>query len=189
MNTPTLKTARLTLSPPLMHEYMDVDHYLRWLTDTKVVQYSEQRHLEHTVETQRNYITSFNQGEVDGEYNQLWEIRRSANIIGSITSNRNVSNKTANLGIMIGDHRVWGSGYGVEAWDAVTTYLFEEGVRKVEAGCMRSNSSMRAVLNRAGFIEEAVLPNYFLLNGEPEDMLYHGKYNKAKVIPLKVAGK
>jgi RimJ/RimL family protein N-acetyltransferase len=184
MNTPILKTARLMLSPPLMHPNMNVDHYLRWLSSRNVVQYSEQRHREHTVDSQREYLSQFNVGTLPFRA-MLWEIQRTGCAIGSITATIDVYNKSANVAIMIGEPKVWGNGYGAEAFDAVTNYLFEDGIRKVEAGCMRSNSSMRAVLGKCQFVLEATLPNYFLLDGKPEDMLYYGKYQEAKIIPIR----
>jgi RimJ/RimL family protein N-acetyltransferase len=177
--TPTLKTARLTLAPPFMHEGMSVDHYLRWLCNETVTKYSEQRHREHTIDTQYEYLMGF-KGD-----NHIWEIQRDTKPIGTVTAYRNEPNKTANIGILIGEPKVWGSGYGPEAWEAVTNYLFEDGVRKAEAGCMASNRPMLRILQKCGFTHEATLPNYFLLNGQPEDMTYHGKYREAKIIPLK----
>jgi RimJ/RimL family protein N-acetyltransferase len=167
---------------------MNVDHYLRWLSNHTVVKYSEQRHVvERTREGQRSYIASFNVGEYQNEESQLWEIQRTGVPIGSVTAHTNVPNKSANIGIMLGEPKVWGTGYGIEAWMAVTEYLFDKGIRKVEAGCMASNGPMISVLNKAEFTKEATLPNYFLLDGKPEDMLYYGKYSQAKIIPFQSA--
>lgn len=178
--TPILKTARLTLAPPFIHDNMNVDHYLKWLGNVEITKYSEQRHRAHTIQSQRDYLKSFTGGE-----NHIWEIQRGGSApIGTISAYRNTPNRTANLGILIGVKRVWGAGYGCEAWSAVCEYLASEGIRKIEAGCMASNGSMRALLKKTGFVLEAVLPNYFLLNGKPEDMHYYGRYYE-KVIPLK----
>ncbi len=178
MKTPILKTARLTLAPPLIHDQMNVDHYLKWLHTEQVIRLSEQRHRKHTIDSQRDYLRSF-----DGD-NQIWEIKRNATPIGTITSYRNTPNATSNLGIMIGEQIVWGQGYGAEAWDAVCGYLFEDGIRKIEAGCMSNNNAMRGVLSKCGFMLEATLPNYFLLDGKPEDMVYYGKYRTAQVFSI-----
>jgi len=178
MKTPILKTTRLTLAPPLIHDQMNVDHYLKWLCNEQVIRFSEQRHRKHTIENQRDYLRSF-----DGD-NQIWEITRNAIPIGTITSYRNPPNSTANLGIMVGEPTVWGQGYGSEAWDAVCKYLFEDGIRKIEAGCMSNNHAMRGVLSKCGFEFEATLPNYFLLDGKPEDMVYYGTYRKAQIFSI-----
>ncbi len=134
--TPTLKTARLILSAPIIHEQMDVGHYLKWLNSKQVIKYSEQRHRTHTEKTQYEYLCSF------GVDNQIWEIIVAGNPIGTITADRDPANRSANLGIMIGEMRTWGHGYGPEAWNAVCDYLFEDNIRKIEAGCMACNTSM-----------------------------------------------
>lgn len=167
-----------------MHEGMDVSHYLKWLCNERVVRYSEQRHKEHTPTSQYEYLTVFNKPRPIGE-DQLWEIVRDGIPIGTITAYRNSPNRTANLGLMIGEPRVWGTGYGPEAWEAVSNYLFEDGIRKLEAGCMASNAGMIKALQKCGFTHEATLPNYFLLDGRPEDMLYYGRYREAQIIPIK----
>ncbi len=183
MTTPILKTQRLTLAPPFLHENMSVDHHLRWLSNETVIRYSEQRHRKHTIESQREYLKSFT-----GD-NQIWEIQRNTVPLGTITAYLNTPNKTANIGILIGEPRVWGQGYGPEAWTAVCDYLFEEGTRKIEAGCMNSNKAMVGLLRKCGFTYEAVLPSYFLLDGKPEDMRYYGKYREAKIIPIQGTSK
>jgi RimJ/RimL family protein N-acetyltransferase len=183
VSTPILKTARLILSAPIIHEQMDVRHYLKWLGNRQVVKYSEQRHRPHTEQSQYNYLCSF------GGDNQIWEIIVAGNPIGTITAYRNPANRTANLGIMIGEPRTWGRGYGSEAWDAVCDYLFEDNIRKIEAGCMACNSNMIKLLKKCDFKHEATLPNYFLFDGIPEDMYYYGRYLEAKIIPIKKEGK
>jgi RimJ/RimL family protein N-acetyltransferase len=177
---PTLKTARLTLTAPLIHENMDVGYYLRWLSNERVVKYSEQRHLTHTNETQYDYIISF----VDS-HDYFWEIQRNSKPIGSISAYRDLPNRIANVGVMIGDTNLWGQGYASEAWDGVCSFLFEEGCRKIEAGCMACNEPMIRLLEKQGFSREASVSGHFLLNGNPEDKVLYGKYSQAKIIPLK----
>jgi len=89
----------------------------------------------------------------------------------------------------MGETQVWGQGYASEAWDAVCRYLFEDGIRKIDAACMASNTAMSSVLIKCGFMYEATIPNFFLLNGKPEDMRYYGRYREAKIIPIQSASK
>lgn len=180
MTSPTLKSARLTLAFPLVHEGMDLTPYLKWLCNETVTKYSDQRHVVHTPETQYKYITSF-----VGSEDYFWEIRRNATPIGSIVAYRDIPNRTANVGIMIGEPSVWGQGYGPEAWDTVCNFLFSQGTRKIEAGCMASNHGMRRLLEKVGFVYEATIDNHFLLYGNPENKVCYGKYSKAKIIQIK----
>lgn len=175
-----LKTLRLTLIAPMLYEGMDVSTQLRWLNSPQVVRYSEQRHKAHTQESQYEYLASFNHVT-----SYIWEIIKDIQSIGTITVHKDANNWTANMGIMIGDRRVWGQGYGPEAWEAVCNWLFGDGIRKIEAGCMESNTPMIRILEKTGFDLEAKIPDHFLLNGKPEDMRCYGKTRKAKVIQIK----
>lgn len=180
---PTLKTARLTLMAPLLYEGMDVSHHLRWLNSPQVVQYSEQRHKIHTQESQFEYLLTFNHLT-----SYIWEIHYNGSgsgAIGTITAHLDGNNWTANMGIMIGEKRIWGQGYGPEAWEAVSNWLFDEGTRKIEAGCMACNTPMIRILEKTGFDLEAEISGHFLLNGKPEDMLLYGKTRQAKIVPIK----
>lgn len=158
---------------------MDVDHYLKWLNNESVTTYSEQRHRTHTTETQREYITSF-----VGSDHFFWEIQRTGNPIGSITAYRDMSNRTANIGIMIGEYRLWGNGYAAEAWDAVGGYLFDNGTRKIEGGCMATNLAMVNLFKKLGYTHEATVPGHFLRHGHPEDLVCYGKTREAKVFSI-----
>jgi ribosomal-protein-alanine N-acetyltransferase len=178
-STPTLRTDRLLLVPPLMHEGMDVSYFVDWLNNPKVVKFSEQRHLKHTRHTQYDYLSTF-----DGDNSFLWEIRRLNISIGTISAYRNKPNRIANIGVMIGSTDYWGRSFASEAWEAVSNWLFSEGVRKLEAGCMASNKPMIKVLEKNEFVYEGRQSQHFLLDGKPEDAVYYGKIKKADIIPI-----
>jgi ribosomal-protein-alanine N-acetyltransferase len=179
MSTPHLKTSRLVLSPPLIHDNMDVTHHLRWLKNKQVLQFSENRHFEHCRQSQLEYLRSFN-----GETNHFWEIQTLGKPLGSITAYLNTPNRTANLGIMIGEPDCWGRNYASEAWEVVCKFLFSDKTRKIEAACMASNIPMIRVLENNKFSYEATIGQHFLLDGKPEDKVCYGKFKKAKIIPL-----
>lgn len=177
---PILKTVRLMLAPPLLHEQMNVKHYLRWLNNDAIMQFSEQRHYTHDEKSQYEYLCSFKDTP-----HYMWDIHRNNIPIGTATAYCDTINKTANVGVLIGESKYWGQGYASEAWEAVCDFLFENGIRKIEAGCMASNSAMRRVLEKNEFALEATIPQHFLRQGKPEDALYYGKYREAKVIQIK----
>lgn len=71
-----------------------------------------------------------------------------------------------------------GHGYMNEALTLMSDFAF--GVlklRRLEASCMPRNAASRAVLSRAGFVEEGFARAYLEINGVPEDHLLWGKTN------------
>jgi ribosomal-protein-alanine N-acetyltransferase len=183
MQPPIIKTSRLTLAFPFTYEGMDVDHYVKWLNDPAVMQYSEQRHVIHTTASQYEYLGTFPYCK----NNYFWEIQLNTKPIGSITAYLDIHNRIANLGIMIGERRQWGNGYASEAWSAVSEFLFESKIRKLEAGCMGSNRAMISLLEKTGFTLEATILGHFILNNQPQDKVAYGKFRQAKIITLKKA--
>lgn len=171
MNAPSCITKRLHLRS--YHAGLVADQHIGWLNDPEVVKFSEQRHKEHTLESQHSYLNDLwrNPGSC------IWLISLSANgrkQIGTITAHTDRPNKVSDMGIMIGEKSEWEQGYGLEAWQAVMGMLRAQGVRKLEAGCMESNLGMRALAAKAGFKFESRRDGHFLLNGKPETLYQFG---------------
>jgi RimJ/RimL family protein N-acetyltransferase len=167
--TPTISTERLTLR----QLNKSTPDQLRWLNDPEIVRYSEQRHQHHTQFSQINYINSFKDGS------HIWRICRldSGAHIGNLTATYDKHNKLADVGILIGEADCWGQGYGAEAWNAACQWLLGEGgVRKLEAGCMRSNEAMLKIIRGSGFRQEGELANHFLQGGGPVSAVLFGKF-------------
>lgn len=144
---------------------------VRWLNNYHVTRYSEQRHLEHSYGTQKDYLESF-----DGAGSQMWLIITDEGIIGSVTAETDLRNGVSNIGIMIGNDKAWGKGYGHVAWESLCQMLFAGGVRKIEAGCMASNKAMLSVFKKTGMKVEARIKGHFLLDGKSEDMILVGRW-------------
>jgi RimJ/RimL family protein N-acetyltransferase len=65
------------------------------------------------------------------------------------------------IGVILYQPRDRGHGYGAEAVDLLTTWLFESGkAERVQAGTAADNTAMRAVLERLGFQLEGVMRGY-----------------------------
>jgi len=167
--TPTISTDRLSLRQ-LSKSTPD---QIRWLNDPEVMRYSEQRHQHHTQFSQLNYINGFKDGS------HIWRIMRldTGAHIGNITATYDQNNKLSDVGILIGEAEVWGQGYGAEAWNAVCGWLLGEGnVRKLEAGCMRTNEAMLKIIRGSGFRQEGERANHFLQGGSPVSAILFGRF-------------
>lgn len=168
--TPTISTARLTLR----HLTKVSSRNIAWLRDPEVVRYSDQRHLPHTISSQLRYVNSF-----DGK-SHLWGIYlvEGGEHIGNISAVHDQPNNVSDVGIMIGETKMWGKGLAKEAWSQVCIWLLDPGcgdVRKLEAGCAKNNEAMLKIMQRSGFKPEGERLNHFLFEGNPISMVLYGK--------------
>jgi RimJ/RimL family protein N-acetyltransferase len=167
--TPTLSTDRLSLRQ--LNKW--TSDQLRWLNDPEVVRFSEQRHKHHTQFSQMTYINSFEDGS------HIWRICRldTGAHIGNLTATYDRHNEIADVGILIGEAEMWGRGYGAEAWNAACNWLLDGGgVRKLEAGCMRTNAAMLKIIRGSHFRQEGELANHFLQGGNPVSAVLFGRF-------------
>jgi len=167
-----LITPRLRLRP---FEAADINAtYLGWLNDPEVTSYSNQRFHQHTAESCAAYLESF-----AGSSNSflLIEQLEDQRPIGTATVYRTVQHGTADIGLMLGERRCWGQGYGREAWQAVLEALLAEaGIRKVTGGTARPNRAMVRIMEQLGMQLEAVRARQELIDGQPVDLLYYASF-------------
>lgn len=167
--TPSIPTNRLSLRPLTKASARQVG----WLRDPDVVRFSEQRHRDHDLSSQLDYIRSF------GGSSHIWAIFEieSGEHIGNISARHDAPNNVADVGIMIGDTRFWRKSFGHEAWNGACAWLLSPiggKVRKLEAGCMKSNVPMTSILVASGFKLEGERYNHFLAPG-PTGLLFYGR--------------
>ncbi len=168
-----LTTERLTLRPFDAARHL-TPGYVAWLNDPEVVRYSEQRHKSHTLESCRAFTEGFDQGP-----SRLWAIERLEDgaHIGNIHADIDARNGLADVAVLIGDRDVWGHGYGLEAWNAVLGWLLTDGeIRKVVAGCMKSNVAMVRIMQKSAMSPDGERKAHFILDGQPEDIVFCAKF-------------
>lgn len=165
------------LSIRLLTESDLSDHYLSWLNDPETVKYSNQRFINHSIDSVRHYFNSF-----AGSANAFLAIEEQASgqLVGTMTAYIQPHHGTADVGILLGEKRLWGQGYGGEAWNLVIQWLLDTcAVRKVTAGTLACNHGMIRVMERAGMQHEATRRNQELVNNEPQDIVYFAKFHAA----------
>lgn len=169
--TPPLNTFNLVLVP--YQQRMLKQQHVDWLNDPEIMKYSEQRHRKHTMETQREYLWTF------PKTSHIWLIEYAPppvpelRAIGTITAYIDEANKVANMGILLGERQ--GQGHGFAVWGAVMDFLFADGIRKIEAGCMAVNEPMRMLCTKAKMTIEGIIANHFLFDGKPCDLIHYGR--------------
>lgn len=170
-----MKYDRLDSKRLIMQSVEPIEYHLKemvgWLNDIKTMAYSEQRHMHHTIESQRRYI------EMYQDDNILYSISHEGILIGTISTYVDKPNNVVNVGILIGDRAQWHKGFGFEAWKTVCDdQLNNKGRRKVEAGCAADNKAMMNICSRYGMSEEGRQDDHFLCWGLPVDLVHWGKF-------------
>jgi len=167
-----LVTPRLRLRP---FQSADISAtYLSWLNDLEVTRFSNQRFIEHTADSCADYLSHFERGDNDF---LLIEKSQDQIPIGTATVYRKGRHGTAEIGLLLGERRCWGQGYGCEAWQVVLeTLLSEEGTRKVTGGTARPNRAMVRIMEKSGMELEAVRVDQELIEGNPVDLLYYARF-------------
>jgi ribosomal-protein-alanine N-acetyltransferase len=148
--------------------------YLAWLSDPAVVRFSNQRFGIHTLESCEAYLASFK-----GTANHFLAIcdLKSGDMLGTMTVYYSVPHGTADIGIMIGERKVWGKGIGAEGFCQVLTALKASGaIRKVTAGTLAVNRGMVRIMEKAGMRHEATRHAQELLDGTPVDLVYYATF-------------
>jgi [ribosomal protein S5]-alanine N-acetyltransferase len=154
------------------------DTYVSWLNDVEVVKYSNQRFLNHTIESCHRYLDSFS--DTDNFYMAI-EDKVTKRLCGSITAYIKTNHGTADIGLLIGNKKFWGKGIGLEAWTLMMEFLFKQSnVRKVTGGTLEVNIGMVRIMQKSMMTHEATREDQELLDNKPVNVFYFCKFSGEK---------
>ena len=129
--------------------------HIATLNNRHYMRYSEQRRQRHDTGTELAYIAAAS----DSFWPlNLWACLRSRSA-GTMSCHIDHANRIVDLGIMVSASMAR-SGYGSEAWIAVTNYWLGHGY-KVECGCHEGNEAMLALTLYAEMIYEGRREDHF----------------------------
>ena len=78
-------------------------------------------------------------------------IKKNNSFIGTMTAYTNLKNKTADIGILIGEKKFLGKGFGADAWKTLISYLFKfKRLNEITAGTKSKNLQMIKVFKIGG---------------------------------------
>lgn len=140
--------------------------YLNWVNDKSVNKYLEIRHKKQTKKNLEEFIDLCkNSKEI-----KLFGIflKENKNHIGNIKIQiTNHIHKRAEVGLLIGDKRAWGKGYGTEAIKLITQYAKKKlNLKKLYAGCYEENIGSKKAFLKAGWEIEGFQKSFWKINSK-----------------------
>lgn len=157
-------------------------YYVEWMNDMEVIKYLESRWTSHNLDSIKKYIQQMNNSSSDYLFGIF--LKETNQHIGNIKiGEMNNIHKFANLGLLIGEKKYWGRGFGTQAIIHATKIAFHElGLHCLTAGIYSNNySSYRAFL-KAGWEDAGRFRNYRLFDGTFIDQINVQKCNDAYIV-------
>lgn len=168
---PTMRSANILLKPMAPPDVTDA--YLRWLTDPEIVRFLEARFQNHTLESLRRYVASF-----DFKDSFLFGVFTADAIqthIGNVTLYRNPHHGTVAFGYMIGERRYWGTTVATESLVLTFDFVFEQlGARKIWGTAYGGNLGSTFNFKKFGFTREGILRGHLVDGDKVTDSIYYG---------------
>jgi len=146
------------------------DKYVSWLNNKQHMKFSEQRFINHSESTAKDYLASFNNCD-----NRFYAIKSNSNLVGTGTLYVNKAYGTCSVGILIGPE-FSGQGYGMQAWQLLTTIIPKNlGLRKVSAGTLETNIAMLRLFEETKMQFEARLVKEGIFEDSAVDVLLYSR--------------
>jgi RimJ/RimL family protein N-acetyltransferase len=142
----------------------DLESYSCWINDQELTVFLSVGKFPTTRSGLRDFINVYKASK-----DLLLGIFKQDEHIGNITLHHiDWQNRVGELGILIGDKKHHGKGYGSEAVRLLLEHAFNRlNLRKVTAGMFSGNKASQKMFEKLGFMLEGCLREQFF---------YHGKY-------------
>ena len=149
------------------------EKYVGWLNNQEIVKFSEQRHIDHSLESCKEYFDENQQSNnlflaieyLDKETNEYIHI-------GNIGVNKDSKNKYADISIIIGEKNYWGEGIGFFGIKGVVSYLFNnEGLHLITCGTTSENTGMVKLMEKLKMNPKVTLKERFFVENKWCDLI------------------
>lgn len=150
------------------------DRYLTWLNDREVTQFTEIGTFPTSMSDLKSYYAKISQSKCDVMFAIV--TKRNNVHIGNIKlGGISWIHRHADLGIMIGEKKYWGKGFGEEACKLVLSYAFNTlNLNKVILGVYGNHKAGIKAYRKTHFVVEGTIKDYFNFNGKFVDKVIMG---------------
>ena len=154
------------------------ENYLSWLNDKEVTKGLDSGLFPTDLQSLRTFVENMSKSKE----NLMFAIidRSNGKHIGNIKlGNIHWINRTAEIGILIGDKSSWGKGFGRDACSLVVDYAFTTlNLRKVWLAVYSDNVPAWELYKKLGFIQEGCLKDHIYSDGKLVDKILMAIYKK-----------
>ncbi|MBN2238896.1 MAG: GNAT family N-acetyltransferase [Dehalococcoidales bacterium] len=154
----------------------DLPYILKWFNDSDVIQYLSM-YLPLTEMEEEEFFREAGTEENSDVQFQIDAIDNGTAVpIGGIgLDNRNIKDRNAEFGIVIGEKGYWSQGYGTEAAELIIRYGFEQlDLHRIHSWAFVFNERSLRMHRRLGFTEEGILREASFKNGRYYDHVVFG---------------
>ncbi len=144
-------------------------NYFDWLNDYEVTKYMDSGQFPNSIEKMQEYVKNV-ASSTNNVLLCIIDIATDKHIGNVRLGPINWINRTAFVGIMIGDKEFWGRGYATETIELVSEYAFKRlNLHKISAGVNASNQASVKAFKNAGFRIEGVRKDEVYADGQYHD--------------------
>lgn len=149
----------------------DAMQYVEWLNNIDTAKYLGQYTLIHTETNEKAWINSIDK---NGEYNFAIVEKENDKLLGNVSLvNIKQINRTAELGIFIGDKDYLSKGYGSDAIRAILDYGFNYlNLNNIMLRAFAFNKRAIKAYEKCGFKTFGIWKEAYYFNGEYVDEVY-----------------
>ena len=147
--------------------------YVAWLNDFEVTKFTEARHEEHTIATQKSYVSDL----LSSDRDFLWGIYVSNDLIGTIKLGDICKiHKRAHVSFILGRKDFWSKGIMSRVLSGVEHYAGTVlGLKKLNAGYYRPNIGSARLFQKLGWEVEGVRRKDAVFGKTRTDVILVGK--------------
>ena len=150
----------------------DVETFTKWLNDFQVTDGLGRSGLIVTLNGEKEYLEKINDNDMTRYYFVIVTLENDE-MIGTVSiENMNYTNRSAELGIFIGDETYRGKGIGEEAIHLILDYGFNYlNLNSIHLTVLSFNERAIACYKKCGFKEVGRLREAYYLNGKYYDKI------------------